>query len=206
MARLGSPVLASIPDASGACTGCDLKGLGSLQVIDRSIAAQTCVAGFEVQVTWSLTGPKGVTGPMGAAGPQGPAGPAGAGNVSLASALYGMHPSCSGPGALTLEGACVYVQPAIETYATVNGFVCPADEGASLRIIATDTTPTTCAAQCAGALTQRSDCAKYTDVCHGPSMNFYGPCIYQAPTRVTTTTVCDLTCTCDITLLGHLVR
>jgi len=56
MARLGSPVLASIPDASGACTGCDLKGLGSLQVIDRSIAAQTCVAGFEVQVTWSLTG------------------------------------------------------------------------------------------------------------------------------------------------------
>ena len=59
-------------------------------------------------------GDKGDTGPMGtpglngangAPGPTGPAGPAGTSNLSLATPLYGVHPSCTGAGALTLNGS-----------------------------------------------------------------------------------------------------
>src|SRR5271169_5726667 len=74
----GGRAFASIPDANGIYTGCYFKALGSLRLIDTAIPSQKCLANVEVQVTWSMTGPRGFAGPSGPQGPQGATGPAGA--------------------------------------------------------------------------------------------------------------------------------
>src|SRR5512142_1424416 len=69
IATLGAAAHAQgIPGPLGVYTGCYLKGVGTLRVIDPT--TQRCTF-LEVQVTWSQTGPRGPAGPAGAAGPQG---------------------------------------------------------------------------------------------------------------------------------------
>lgn len=63
--------LASIPAADGTYTGCYLKAIGTLRVIDTAVPTQRCADKFEVQVTWSQKGPQGIPGSPGPAGAPG---------------------------------------------------------------------------------------------------------------------------------------
>ncbi len=76
---------ASIPAPDGTITGCYVKRVGTLRVIDYP--SQQCLPNLEVRLTWNIAGPageQGAPGPQGAEGPQGlpglpgPQGPAGA--------------------------------------------------------------------------------------------------------------------------------
>jgi len=108
-----STAMASIPAADGTYTGCYLKALGSLRVIDTAVPSQRCVAGLEVQVTWNASGP---TGPAGPTGPQGPSGPPGAsaplchgrpgGTCSASTSL-----SCAYDQDCPTSETCVWAQP-----------------------------------------------------------------------------------------------
>jgi hypothetical protein len=59
-----------------------LKGVGTIRIIDPSLAASNplghCNSKVEQQITWNQTGQQGPQGPAGAQGSPGPAGPAGA--------------------------------------------------------------------------------------------------------------------------------
>jgi hypothetical protein len=84
---------AAIPDGDKTYTACMLKNVGTVRLIDPSLAASNPLSHctrFEVQVTWNQQGqpgatgaqgpqgdrgPAGDTGPQGPQGPQGPAGP-----------------------------------------------------------------------------------------------------------------------------------
>jgi hypothetical protein len=87
---VGGIAYATIPSGSGVYTACELKGVGSIRLIDPSLSAKNfqshCTA-FEQQISWNQTGPpgeaggtgsKGDSGATGQAGPQGPTGDRGA--------------------------------------------------------------------------------------------------------------------------------
>ena len=69
---------ASIPDSGGTYTACELKGIGTIRLIDPSLGSKNllghCTA-LETQISWSQNGQPG---PAGAEGPKGDTGPAGA--------------------------------------------------------------------------------------------------------------------------------
>ncbi len=104
-ASVGGVALATGGDGGKLVTACMLKNVGTLRVIDPSLAASNptshCTA-FETQVSWNQQGPTGAigatgpagpagatgatgatgpAGPQGATGPQGPAGPPGLSNL-----------------------------------------------------------------------------------------------------------------------------
>jgi hypothetical protein len=62
---------ASVPASDGTFTGCYLRALGTIRLIDTAVSAQKCLAGFETLVTWSRTGPQGPAGLPGAPGAAG---------------------------------------------------------------------------------------------------------------------------------------
>lgn len=98
---------ATIPSSSGVYTGCVLKGIGTIRLIDPSLSSrdfESHCTPFEQQITWNQTGPpgpggptgpqgpigqQGVTGPSGATGQQGATGPAG---VSDFAEFYALMP------------------------------------------------------------------------------------------------------------------
>lgn len=82
----------TIPDSSNVYAACMLKSLGTVRMIDPSLASTNPMShctSFETQVAWNQTGQPGPAGPQGAkgdpgpqgtpgqAGPAGPSGPAG---------------------------------------------------------------------------------------------------------------------------------
>ena len=71
---------ATIPSGSGVYTGCVLKGIGTVRLIDPSLSSRNfeshCTS-FEQQITWNQTGPPGPTGATGQPGPAGATGPTG---------------------------------------------------------------------------------------------------------------------------------
>ncbi len=78
---------AAIPGSGAVYTGCMLKNVGTVRLIDTSLPASNLMShctNLETQITWNQTGQTGQTGPQGAQGPagqtgaQGPAGPTGA--------------------------------------------------------------------------------------------------------------------------------
>ncbi len=83
----GGIAYATIPDSGNVYTGCMLKNIGTVRLIDPSLPASNlmshCTA-FETKITWNqqgqagAPGPKGDTGPAGADGAQGPKGDTGA--------------------------------------------------------------------------------------------------------------------------------
>lgn len=68
-------VSGAIPQ-DGVITGCYLKAVGTLRVIDPA-KGQKCSTSIETQLTWSQTGPQGAIGPQGVPGAQGAIGPQG---------------------------------------------------------------------------------------------------------------------------------
>lgn len=72
---------ATIPSGGGVYTGCVLKGVGTIRLIDPSLSSRNfeghCTA-LEQQITWNQTGPPGLAGATGPAGATGRPGPAGA--------------------------------------------------------------------------------------------------------------------------------
>jgi hypothetical protein len=205
---------------------------GAVRAIDLSLG-QRCGYG-EVQITWSQTGPRGATGaagpqgatgaagpagPMGAMGPQGvagpqggkgdtgppgPRGPAGTGNLSLATTLYTVHPSCSGASAITLSGACSYAAPAVQDPNSGVGGGCVRDGQLHTSTVATFSTAT-CAAACTATAVARSVCSQSQT--QGCSNSLYvSNCQCGLPTCLQQTDVTDLTCDCNNTSLGSLVQ
>ncbi|MGA3363201.1 MAG: hypothetical protein ABSD82_14375 [Solirubrobacteraceae bacterium] len=87
---VGGVAYATIPSSGGVYTACELKGVGSIRLIDPSLAAkdfQSHCTAFEQQISWNQSGPPGpagatgsagTNGAMGQAGPQGPTGDQGA--------------------------------------------------------------------------------------------------------------------------------
>ena len=77
----GGVAYAAIPDANHVYTGCMLKNIGTLRLIDTSLPSSNplghCTA-FETTITWNQSGQPGPAGPAGPAGGAGPAGAAGA--------------------------------------------------------------------------------------------------------------------------------
>jgi hypothetical protein len=72
---------AVIPASDGTFTGCLLKDVGALRLIDPSLPAKSLMghcSKFEQQVQWNQQGPAGPQGPAGDPGPQGPKGADGA--------------------------------------------------------------------------------------------------------------------------------
>jgi hypothetical protein len=160
-------------------------------------------------------GPIGPIGPQGPAGAAGPQGPAGSSNLTLATPVYTIHPSCPSPGVLTLDGKCTNLKPATST-AVYDSTACPDMfiTGASnvlRRITITYTTPSasTCAAACAGRPAPRSDCVAQTHACVEACYNWQAgtcPLEWPVPQCVATGTVNDLACDCDNKNLGSLVK
>ncbi len=82
-ALVGGVAYATIPDGGHVYTGCMLKNIGTMRLIDPSLPAGNlmshCTA-LETQISWNQSGQAGPAGPAGdtgATGPQGDAGPAG---------------------------------------------------------------------------------------------------------------------------------
>lgn len=68
---------AAIPNGSGVYTGCMLKNIGTVRLIDPSLPANSFMSrcsSFETQISWSQTGPQGIQGIQGIQGAQGPKG------------------------------------------------------------------------------------------------------------------------------------
>ncbi len=65
---------ATIPSSSGLYTACELKGVGTIRLIDPTVGAKSLLGhctSLEQQITWNQTGqtgPAGATGPTGATG------------------------------------------------------------------------------------------------------------------------------------------
>ena len=143
----------------------------------------------------------------GATGAQGPPGSAGSSNLSLSTPLYTVHPSCTGPGAMTLNGTCAYTITATNTsFATDTG--CPAAGATRYVTLNYTTTPTTCAARCTATTVPRTVCIAESAVCPAPcsGVHFSLVCLAGAPTCTANGTVDDINCNCDNTLLGYLVQ
>jgi hypothetical protein len=74
---VGGVASATIPSSSGVYTACELKGLGTVRLIDPLLAARNfeshCTP-FEQQISWDQSGGAGATGPVGATGASGSAG------------------------------------------------------------------------------------------------------------------------------------
>ena len=78
---VGGIAYATIPDGGKVYTGCMLKNVGTIRLIDPSLPASNLMShctGLEQQISWSETGQPGPAGPAGATGATGPAGPQGA--------------------------------------------------------------------------------------------------------------------------------
>jgi hypothetical protein len=77
----GGVAYATIPDSGNVYTGCMLKGIGTIRLIDTSLPASNllghCTA-LEKQVSWNQSGQAGAAGPTGAQGPAGAKGDTGA--------------------------------------------------------------------------------------------------------------------------------
>jgi Collagen triple helix repeat (20 copies) len=73
----GVAVAAVPPSPDPTITGCVLKALGTIRIIDPS-TGQHCNTSLENTVTWNQHGLQGAAGPAGAAGPVGPTGATGA--------------------------------------------------------------------------------------------------------------------------------
>jgi hypothetical protein len=136
----------------------------------------------------------------------GPAGPGGSGGFSLATPLYSVHPSCPGPGVMTLTGTCaITVSATVASTQLVSGAYCAPGEGGSYVYDATYSTPS-CPANCTPTyLTNPSGCAQVEQVCCTGSRFTLG-CVNPVPTCLQPTTVTDVSCNCDNTLLGYLVK
>ncbi len=161
------------------------------------------------------TGPMGAQGPAGqngangadgAPGPQGPAGPAGNSNMSIATPLYTVHPSCSGAGVMTLTGTCaIKVSATVASTQLISGAYCAPGQGGSYVYDVTYSTPS-CPANCTPTyLTNPDGCAEVEQVCCTGS-RFTANCINPVPKCLQPTTVTDVSCNCDNTLLGYLVK
>lgn len=107
---------ATIPSSSGVYTGCVLKGVGTIRLIDPSLSSRNfeshCTS-LEQQITWNQTGPTGATGGIGATGTgatgnDGATGPTGPGFVFT---------TASGPNGPTLTRAGTYL---VELQAEIN--------------------------------------------------------------------------------------
>jgi hypothetical protein len=161
------------------------------------------------------TGPMGAQGPAGqngtngvdgAPGPQGPAGPAGSSNMSFATALYTVHPSCSGAGVMTLTGTCaISVSATVASSQIVSGTVCAPGQGGSYIYDVTYSTPS-CPANCTPTyVSNPNGCAEVQQDCCTGSKFTLG-CINPTPVCLQPVTVTDVSCNCDNTLLGNLVK
>ncbi len=63
---------ATIPDSGGVYTGCMLKGVGTIRLIDTSLSSRSLLghcSSFETQISWNKGGPTGPQGPPGDKGP-----------------------------------------------------------------------------------------------------------------------------------------
>jgi hypothetical protein len=153
-------------------------------------------------------GPAGLNGTNGATGPQGPAGSSGTSNLAISAGVYTIGPYCAGTGVLTLDSLCHY--PAATTTTGLQGLVrspadaaiCPSVGGVNNYSYRFVYTPPTCAATCAaGAQTARSACMVYCIIPAGQ-----GGSGFSSEGCGQSGTVYDVTCDCDNTLLGYLVK
>lgn len=102
---------ATIPGAGNVFAGCQLKGFGTVRLIDTSLPARSfqshCTV-LESPVSWNQLGQTGAPGP---AGPVGPAGPPGAGGAPGAPGQNGLNPAtpvlADGDAGWTLDGATI---------------------------------------------------------------------------------------------------
>ncbi len=95
----GGIAYAAIPDAGKTFTACMLKNVGTVRLIDTSLAAGNlmshCTA-LETQISWNQSGQPG---PAGQPGPQGATGPAGSNGTSVTSdTVASGDPSCPAGG------------------------------------------------------------------------------------------------------------
>jgi hypothetical protein len=123
---------ATIPSSSGVYTGCVLKGVGSLRLIDPSAGGNSlqnrCLAPFEQQITWNQTGPQGPPGPQGQQGATGPAGAAGAAGTNGAAGATGPTGATGPKGPQGPNATGVFLDPngfagePVSQTATVDGY------------------------------------------------------------------------------------
>jgi Collagen triple helix repeat (20 copies) len=119
-ALVGGVAYATIPDSGQVYTGCMLKGVGTIRLIDTSLPTSNlmshCTA-LETQVSWNqqgqpgsagpkgATGAAGATGATGATGPAGPSGPKGDTGDTGAIGPQGSKGDTGSPGAAGDTGA-----------------------------------------------------------------------------------------------------
>ena len=112
----GGIAYATIPDSGSVYTGCMLKNIGTVRLIDPSLPASKlmshCTA-FETKITWNQSGqaglpgpagPKGDTGTTGAQGPAGPKGDTGAAGATGPAGADGAQGPKGDPGAAGAQG------------------------------------------------------------------------------------------------------
>lgn len=107
-ALIGGVAFATIPDASNVYTACRLNNVGTIRLIDPSLAKTSLLSHcttFETQFAWNERGAQGLPGQKGATGPAGPAGLTGADGRGVTVSDVAPGPSCQYGGAAISDGS-----------------------------------------------------------------------------------------------------
>jgi Collagen triple helix repeat (20 copies) len=128
---------ATIPSAGGVYTACELKGVGTIRLIDPSVGGSSLLGrctSFEQQISWNQTGQTGPAGATGATGNNGAAGATGATGANGTNGATGSTGATGNPGSNGTDGAAGPTGPAGPTF-LASGFVNP--DGTTAFISAT---------------------------------------------------------------------